>query len=216
MLRLLHTDGQQPHHWPSVGCHALPAPARAVRNKKAQLWRCENGHEWRASLAHLKRRTHCPKCGPANTSQAEQFLFRHIQQLFYSAQNRADVCFRGKHIELDVFVPERKFAIAYDGHHHLTRAQKDEEQNYLLTKLGIQLIRVRIPELPKLQHTQVVVLTHNPHERNSLHKCLYAIGEYIQCHFPLTVVQLQTIDTWRAITEIVSETRQDECHQSTF
>lgn len=174
----------------------LPLSAGMARNKQVQLWKCEHGHEWYESIDAIKRRTACPKCSSMNTSQAEQYLFRHVKQVFDSTQNRADLFYRGKHIEADVYVPDIKFAIEYDGYHHSTRCQKDEEQNYLLNKLGIQLIRVRIIGLPEFEHSHAIVFNHDIHDGHSLQRCLCGIGDYIKGHFPITSDQATTIEGW--------------------
>lgn len=189
----------QPCIW-STTEPVVPTPsarkARNTRNKKAQLWRCENGHQWTASLHALKRNMACPKCFPANTSQAEQTLFRHITRVFESTQNRADVCYRGKPVELDIFVPDIMLAIEYDGYHHRNRRHKDEEQNYVINQLGIQLIRVRALGLPQLPSTKTMVLHHDTHDQWGLQACLSSIGAYMKRHYRLTTAQIQTIDAW--------------------
>jgi very-short-patch-repair endonuclease len=196
MQNSAHAFWKPAYPWGSTESKQLTPSGHTVRNKQVQLWRCDNGHQWFAPLESLKRRFACPKCTPANTSQAEQFLFRHVKQVFDSTQNRADLFFRGKHIEVDIFVPDIKFAIEYDGYHHSSRAKKDEEQNYLLTKLGIQLLRVRVVGLPQFQHPSATVITHDVHDEHSLSSCLFSIRDYVKSRFPLSADQESAIAGW--------------------
>lgn len=75
-------------------------------------WRCHKGHEWRAVINSRNRGRRCPVCSEEiSTSFPEQTLFYYIQKIFPSAKNR----FMDFGFELDVYIPDCRIGIEYDG-----------------------------------------------------------------------------------------------------
>lgn len=84
------------------------------------------------------------------TSFQEQALYYYLKQHF------SDVCkisqweFIG--YEIDIFLPQLKTGIEYDGYLHASKADFDEEKNEACRENGIRLIRIREPNLPYLKN----------------------------------------------------------------
>lgn len=74
------------------------------------------GHEWQASVAsRQKMKSGCPKCASGkNVSKAEKEIFNYIQSLttfLVDSSNRTAI----RPQELDIYIPEKKLAIEFNG-----------------------------------------------------------------------------------------------------
>lgn len=101
------------------------------------------GYEW---YTRINSRTHqgsdCRMCSRRkNSSFPEQCIFYYIRKYFADAINGDKNALEGK--ELDIFVPQLKFAIEYDGKTWHKESQKDIEKDVLCASKGIILYRVR-------------------------------------------------------------------------
>lgn len=105
-------------------------------------WICEKGHEWETSVKNRTRNgSGCPICdNERKTSFAEQAIFYYFKQIT-PALNRYKL--HGK-TEIDVYLPEFRFGIEYDGYLHQTEEaqQRDARKNAVLAAAGITLVRV--------------------------------------------------------------------------
>lgn len=107
-------------------------------------WLCPFGHSYKASPENRTKAhgTGCPIC--ANEQQSsfpEQAIFYYLKQQFPLAQNRALI--DGK--EIDIYIPEEKIGIEYDGKRWHTLEIREKEKlkdNFFLDK-GIRIIRVK-------------------------------------------------------------------------
>lgn len=84
----------------------------------------------------------------SQTSYSEQALFFYIKQIFKLAVNR---CMEFG-FELDIFIPELRLAIEYDGFWHKNKVEKDLEKNKACEKENVNLIRIRESSLPPLNY----------------------------------------------------------------
>lgn len=93
---------------------------------------CPNGHNWSVSWTNFANNgCRCSKC-PHNTSKAELELYTFIKQHFSTVEsgNRKII----SPLELDIVIPEKKFAIEYCGiYWHSDSVKKDT--TYHLNKL---------------------------------------------------------------------------------
>lgn len=111
-------------------------------------WQCEKGHEWDTEVQSRKQGLReCPTCMNSSTSRAEKELFDFVASLSVNGEVLANNRRILKGYELDIYLPEHKFAIEYNGlywhseesgkprsyHHDKWLACKDQ---------GIQLIQV--------------------------------------------------------------------------
>ncbi len=112
-------------------------------------WLCPRGHVYSATVLHRTNGagTKCPVCNSGrHTSFAEQAFFYYVKQVFPAAINGyKDIFVKG--MELDIFIPELKIGIEYDGiywHHRKEASYEREKRKYTICKEhGIELIRVR-------------------------------------------------------------------------
>ena len=112
---------------------------------KKIAWKCPSGHKYKATLLHRSSGTNCPICNSGRqTSFAEQAVFYYIKKVYPNAINRyKDIFDNG--MELDIYIPEIKYAIEYDGSFwHRENGNEREKRKYEICKTkGIKLIRIK-------------------------------------------------------------------------
>lgn len=80
----------------------------------------------------------------SGTSFPEQAILFFLKKNGIEAENKHKVEFNGKQYEVDVYLPNLKIAIEYDGiNWHKDKFEKDQEKNYAMDNNGIYFIRVR-------------------------------------------------------------------------
>jgi len=106
-------------------------------------WKCEKGHVWRAKINNRNNGKGCKECAKGSQSSfPEQAIFFYIKQLYPSALNG----YKFNHTEIDIFIPELKIAIEYDGYRYHNSDKKfksDLAKNFLFSLEGLKLIRIR-------------------------------------------------------------------------
>lgn len=107
------------------------------------LCRCKIcGCKWKVSPDSILRGTGCPKCSMVNhTSFPEQAIFFYIKKAFSSAVNSYKDIFSDG-MELDVYIPELKVGIEYDGQKWHTNKKRDNRKYEICVANGIKLIRI--------------------------------------------------------------------------
>ena len=102
-------------------------------------WKCEKGHEWKATI-YSRNKTGCPMCSKElQTSFPEQAIYYYIKKLFPDAINSD----HHLNMELDIFIPSQKIAIEYDGTFWHKNSKSDERKNQLCRDNEIVLFRVK-------------------------------------------------------------------------
>lgn len=171
-----------------------PYNITAKSNKKV-WWKCEYGHEWQTTPnARTISRTGCPYCN-SKTSFPEQFLYYCIKQVFKDTKNRYKVNNDGKLYEADIFIPQLRLAIEYDGFYHLYKSGIDDEKGKVFNKKGIKLVRVRWNELEKHQVSSDYQLFHDG-KNGTLVEILKELTNYIVKNFVIkseVVIQLEKL-----------------------
>lgn len=125
-----------------------------VNSGKKVWWRCNQGHEWSATIASRNKGTGCPKCmKESQTSFSEQAVYFYIKKRYIDAINR-DISF-GK--EFDVYIPSLRTAIEYDGQQFHTDLSKDKQKSEWCKEQGIRLIRIREKGCPKLNDDDIII-----------------------------------------------------------
>lgn len=120
-------------------------------------WKCEEGHSWEATVANRVGGSGCPVCNKENVNSfCEQAVYFYVKKWFLDAVNS------DQHlgIELDIYIPDIKAAIEYDGeawHGSKKRIKNDLSKNELCARNGIELIRIREPRLPKIKNCTVIL-----------------------------------------------------------
>ena len=126
--------------WHSIRNGTLnPNALRPGSNKKV-WWQCSRcTREWEASVASRVNGRGCPNCKP-QTSRPEIRLYVELKTIFEEVKWR----FKIKKIECDIYIPDYKMAIEYDGKRwHEAELTRDLRKNKKLKRLGITLLRVR-------------------------------------------------------------------------
>lgn len=114
-----------------------------LHSNKKVWWLCEKGHEWYAPIDRRTKSFGCPICSSEHkTSFPEQAILFYLSKVLV-AQSRYRV---DRYNEIDVYLPEIKIGVEYDGvfYHTSDQAKKKEKRKEEeLEKLGITLIRVK-------------------------------------------------------------------------
>ena len=119
-----------------------PTDVTLHSNKKV-YWQCEKGHVWKTEIFHRSNGQRCPKCfGESRTSFPEQAIYFYLRNVT-TAHNRHMI---DSKTEIDVYLPEYKIGIEYDGkffHNNEKAKERENRKQEKLDSLGIELIRVR-------------------------------------------------------------------------
>lgn len=95
-----------------------------INSKTALAWQCNSGHVWSATYSNVKRGTWCPECNKNNKIQTKLLeILRGIFSNYYVISNYRGfewlkVRKNGAGLEIDIYIPEIKLAIEYDGEQH--------------------------------------------------------------------------------------------------
>ncbi len=115
-------------------------------------WKCKRGHTWCArvysrSLSHAS----CPFCSLYRiTSIPEKALAYYLlKEGIFIEENKK---ISGKK-EVDIFIPDKRIAIEYDGQYWHKNKKRDIAKNRICKKADIKLLRIREPNLPSLNST---------------------------------------------------------------
>lgn len=120
---------------------------------------CKQGHSYKTWLASkTKRHSGCPICEKANgTSFPEQACFYYLEKSNINAINSYHENWLGR-LELDIYLPELKTAVEYDGIPWHKEGKKDLYKNDLCKENGVRLIRLRENGLPLLPSCECVTI----------------------------------------------------------
>ena len=108
-------------------------------------WKCPLGHSYKATILHRSSGTNCPICNSGRqTSFAEQAVYYYVKKLFPKSISRYKDIFNNG-MEIDIFIPDIKYAIEYDGSYwHNTDKFEREKKKYEICKANkIKLIRIK-------------------------------------------------------------------------
>ena len=109
--------------------------------------------------------------------------------------------YKEKGYELDVYIPSKKIAIEYDGHHwHENKTEKDLEKNKKCERDGIKLYRIR-EDLPPLNDSSIDYIVQR--NEKALSRILEEIlSEIIGINIDVDIQRdALTIETFREYTE---------------
>ena len=146
-LATLYPDLAKEWH-PSKNGNLTPSDVLPYSSKKV-WWKCYKGHEWQARISGRSKGVGCPYCNSQfQTSFSEQAVFYYIKKYYncnvYS-RYIISTLFRG--YELDIFIPDFKIAIEYDGvyYHRIinNKSNFEKSKDKVVKELGIKLIRIK-------------------------------------------------------------------------
>ena len=105
-------------------------------------WKCEKGHEWKASPNNRSRGSGCPVCASEiQTSYPEKAIYYYLSQIL-NVESR----FKLSGYEIDIYIDSLKLGIEYDGIFYHSKEKKiilDEKKSQKIKSLGIRLIRIK-------------------------------------------------------------------------
>lgn len=82
-------------------------------------WQCKNGHKWFNTFSKIRRGQWCPKCHIFKTQKKLKALIKDILNTKIISNYRKFNWLRDKNnMEIDLWCPELKLAIEYDGEQH--------------------------------------------------------------------------------------------------
>jgi DNA-directed RNA polymerase subunit RPC12/RpoP len=128
-----------------------PADVLPNSNKKV-WWKCQKGHEWKATIDSRNKGVDCPICSSERNTSLPEYAI-----VYYLKKYGLEVIHSYKELgyELDVYIPSNKTAIEYDGYYwHKNKSKKDLEKNQKCKMDGIKLYRIR-EGLPSLNDSSI-------------------------------------------------------------
>jgi hypothetical protein len=119
------------------------------KNNKTKLYfECKNNHKFYSKPNDVQQGYWCPYCSHSH-SKPEIEMFEYIKSLYKDAQNGVKGLLSDKRFEIDVWIPNLKIGIEFDGtfwHSNKNKYFKPERdllKNELCKKQGIKLIRIK-------------------------------------------------------------------------
>lgn len=123
----------------------LISPAEVAKSSSKRVyWKCKTcGSSWSDTISHRYSGRNCPKCfGEKHTSFPEQAILFYMQKSAMAyGQYKLDNLY-----EIDIYLPEYKVGIEYDGmafHSNATSKEREQRKNDYLSKKNIRLIRIK-------------------------------------------------------------------------
>ena len=110
-------------------------------------WKCKIcGYSWEAivfSRTKAKNSSGCPNCDKEkHSSFSEQAIYYYLKKVYKEVINSSNNLLNSK-LELDIYIPEIKTAVEYDGLIWHKDVNRDLKKNKLCKENGIRLIRIR-------------------------------------------------------------------------
>ena len=156
---------------PTKNGKLTPEQTTVGSNKKI-WWQCQKfeEHVWQ-SVVHSRTRSGaaaCPECGETNqSSRPEMRVLAELRQVLESVVSRKIIKSKGRRFEIDIYIPELKIGIEYDGfYYHKDKDAKDANKNQWAKEEGITLVRLRENPLKKIVDHDVLVGRDNLRKRD--------------------------------------------------
>lgn len=134
---------------------------------KKPLWRCREGHEWRATVANRSNGSGCPRCVTPHTSKTENKLYLAIKKETDAEQSfKAATWENGRPLYVDVYLPLSNTVVEYDGirwHNTQINTDRDVRKTEILLGLGYNVVRIRENTLSPIPvaHPNLVQINHD-------------------------------------------------------
>ena len=119
---------------------------------KKVWWSCEYSHEWQATISSRAKGSGCPYCSQNGTSRPELTLLYYIRK--YISPNTIHR-YRDLGFELDIYIPNLKIGLEYDGYQHRDKEAKDILKNKKCLENDIKLYRIREDKLSELDDSSI-------------------------------------------------------------
>ncbi len=140
------THPQVASEWHPTKNGAITPSTVTFGSGKKVWWQCRNGHDWEATINNRVKGRGCPICSSRRrTSFPEQAIFYYVKQVFPDAINSYRNLFEKSSMELDIYIPQLKVGIEYDGkafHRSDKNRIRDAKKYSLCKEKGVILIRI--------------------------------------------------------------------------
>lgn len=141
----------------------LKASDVSCQCNKRVWWKCDTcGNEWQTTVNHRTRDAKsgfgCPRCAKTGSSFPERIIYYYIHKVFKNAILRDKETLG---VELDIYIPEIKTAIEFDGyvwHNNEKAIERELNKNTLCKEKNIRLIRIRDGRLPKIHDVETIIM----------------------------------------------------------
>lgn len=187
----------------------------SARNNIKAAWVCSVcGHHWRACIATRNGGTGCPQCQKNfHTSLPEQIVYFYVKQAFPDAVNGFAVRSKGKPRSVDIYIPSLHLAIEYDGSRWHKNVNRDLEKTRFLNEQGMQLIRIRERNCPKIEDgSYCITVEYTSSSYLYLTSGIINIFDYINQQYGLSIAIPVDIDA--DFYEILSAFEKDKKEKS--
>lgn len=136
-LATTHPELAQEWH-PTKNGDLTPQMVSKGSDKKV-WWLGPCGHEWEAGVGHRVRGTGCPVClTERHTSFPEQTILYYMKKVTTAESRNTEF---GK--EMDVWLPELRVGVEYNGFWHRDKAEADAGKVSFFSDIGIRIITVK-------------------------------------------------------------------------
>lgn len=184
---LLSTHPEIAKEWDYEKNQEAPDEVMAGSNIKKFWFICPKGHSYQATPLSRKKGTNCPICSmEAHTSFPEKAILFYVKQYFSTAVENYRSSFLGRK-ELDIFMPDLKVAIEYDGVAWHKDTERDLKKDKVCQKHGITLIRIR--ENGCIDYDSDSIKKYiPPYDMQKLNEAILFIVDYLNQKFLLHIV----------------------------
>lgn len=151
---LLTTHPQIALDWhPTKNEDLKPTDVMAGSDKKV-WWTCKCGHERYSKISNRVNSSGCPICSNNKRMSYPEFVIEFfISRHTKTIHNYTDLGF-----ELDIYLPDEKIGIEYDGAYFHKNPKKDVDKNKKCETLGIKLYRIREYPLTSLNSSSIDII----------------------------------------------------------
>jgi len=151
---LLADNHQLSKQWNYVKNKELKPEDFVPRSQKKVWWKCNRGHEYKATIYNRNKKYQgCPKCH-SNTSQFELRLLAELSGIFKGVNHQIDI----DGYESDVFIKKYNLGMDYDGlyyHKDKKRVDYDKKKIKYFEEQGIVFIKIRDVGLPSISKNEI-------------------------------------------------------------
>ena len=121
-------------------------------------WLCPKGHSYKATVSDRVKGNNCPVCSrERRVSFPEKALYYYISKEFEGVVDNYRSSWLGSY-ELDIFIPDWKIGIEYDGaygHSGKYGLERDRRKNRVCAEHGVRLVRIREAKCPATGSTSL-------------------------------------------------------------
>ena len=132
----------------------------------------------------------------SNASFQEKAIYYYMKKFFKSTVKMTQFEFIG--YELDIYIPEIKTAIEYDGIFHMDKLISDGKKNEACHKNGIRIIRIREKPLPNIHNCNNVIITDSCKDKD-LEKSINKLFKILDINYTCDILRdkKEIIETYK-------------------